>query len=216
MRLAADHRRGCKAAAPSWTRRTRSANRFATTPTDRHSMSAKTEKLHRIAERPAGHPGAEDRRRRQCRAAGPRAGARRPAGDRDHHAHAGRAGGDPPRRGGGSRGGGRRRHHPQRRAVRARRPRPARNSSSARAPPARSSRRRATATVPLLPGAITPSEIMAALEEGLDFLKFFPAEQAGGAAFLKSLASPFAGVALLPDRRRHREERRRTICRCPT
>ena len=70
--------------------------------------------------------------------------------------------------------------------------------------------------VPLLPGAITPSEMMAALEEGLDFLKFFPAEQAGGAAFLKSLASPFAGLALLPDRRRHRQERRRTICRCPT
>lgn len=48
--------------------------------------------------------------------------------------------------------------------------------------------------VPLLPGAITPSEIMTAAEAGLDFLKFFPAEQAGGAAFLKSLASPFAGI----------------------
>jgi 2-dehydro-3-deoxyphosphogluconate aldolase/(4S)-4-hydroxy-2-oxoglutarate aldolase len=52
--------------------------------------------------------------------------------------------------------------------------------------------------VPLLPGAITPSEMMAALEEGLDFLKFFPAEQAGGAAFLKSLASPFAGLRFCP------------------
>ncbi len=52
--------------------------------------------------------------------------------------------------------------------------------------------------VPLLPGAITPSEIMAALEAGIDFLKFFPAEQAGGAAFLKSLASPFAGVRFCP------------------
>lgn len=52
--------------------------------------------------------------------------------------------------------------------------------------------------VPLLPGAITPGEIMEALEEGLDFLKFFPAEQAGGAAFLKSLASPFAGVRFCP------------------
>ena len=39
---------------------------------------------------------------------------------------------------------------------------------------------------------------MAALEEGLDFLKFFPAEQAGGAAFLKSLASPFAGLRFCP------------------
>jgi 2-dehydro-3-deoxyphosphogluconate aldolase/(4S)-4-hydroxy-2-oxoglutarate aldolase len=52
--------------------------------------------------------------------------------------------------------------------------------------------------VPLLPGAITPSEMMAALEEGLDFLKFFPAEQAGGAAFLKSLASPFGGLSFCP------------------
>lgn len=52
--------------------------------------------------------------------------------------------------------------------------------------------------VPLLPGAITPSEMMAALDEGVDFLKFFPAEQAGGAAFLKSLASPFAGLRFCP------------------
>ena len=52
--------------------------------------------------------------------------------------------------------------------------------------------------VPLLPGAITPSEIMTAQDAGLDFLKFFPAEQAGGAAFLKSLASPFAGIRFCP------------------
>lgn len=52
--------------------------------------------------------------------------------------------------------------------------------------------------VPLLPGAITPAEIMAAAEEGLDFLKFFPAEQAGGIAFLKSLASPFGGIRFCP------------------
>ena len=52
--------------------------------------------------------------------------------------------------------------------------------------------------VPLLPGAITPSEIMTAQEAGLDFLKFFPAQQAGGAAFLKSLASPFAGIRFCP------------------
>jgi 2-dehydro-3-deoxyphosphogluconate aldolase/(4S)-4-hydroxy-2-oxoglutarate aldolase len=52
--------------------------------------------------------------------------------------------------------------------------------------------------VPLLPGAITPGEIMTAREAGLDFLKFFPAEQAGGVAFLKSLASPFAGIRFCP------------------
>ena len=52
--------------------------------------------------------------------------------------------------------------------------------------------------VPLLPGAITPGEIMAALEAGLDFLKFFPAEQAGGAAFLKALSAPLPGVKFCP------------------
>ena len=52
--------------------------------------------------------------------------------------------------------------------------------------------------VPLLPGAITPGEIMAAREAGLDFLKFFPAEQAGGAAFLKALASSIADVKFCP------------------
>ena len=52
--------------------------------------------------------------------------------------------------------------------------------------------------VPLLPGAITPGEIMAAREAGLSFLKFFPAEQAGGVAFLKALASPIADVRFCP------------------
>lgn len=52
--------------------------------------------------------------------------------------------------------------------------------------------------VPLLPGAITPGEIMTARDAGIDFLKFFPAEQAGGAAFLKALASPIADVKFCP------------------
>ncbi len=52
--------------------------------------------------------------------------------------------------------------------------------------------------VPLLPGAITPAEIMTARDAGLDFLKFFPAEQAGGTSFLKALASPFAGIRFCP------------------
>lgn len=56
----------------------------------------------------------------------------------------------------------------------------------------------AQSAVPLLPGAITPGEIMLAREAGLDFLKFFPAEQAGGASFLKALASPFAGIRFCP------------------
>lgn len=56
----------------------------------------------------------------------------------------------------------------------------------------------ADSDVPLLPGAITPGEIMTAREAGLDFLKFFPAEQAGGVGFLKALASPFAGIRFCP------------------
>ena len=52
--------------------------------------------------------------------------------------------------------------------------------------------------VPLLPGAVTPSEVMAAVEEGYRFLKFFPAESAGGAGYLKSLASPLADVRFCP------------------
>lgn len=52
--------------------------------------------------------------------------------------------------------------------------------------------------VPLLPGAVTSSEIMAALEEGYSLLKFFPAEQAGGVPYLKSLSSPFGQVRFCP------------------
>ena len=52
--------------------------------------------------------------------------------------------------------------------------------------------------VPLLPGAITPGEIMVAREAGLRFLKFFPAEQSGGIASLKAFASPLADVKFCP------------------
>ena len=56
----------------------------------------------------------------------------------------------------------------------------------------------AASDVPLLPGAITPSEVMALLDNGYSVLKFFPAEQAGGAAFLKSLSSPIAAAMFCP------------------
>lgn len=52
--------------------------------------------------------------------------------------------------------------------------------------------------VPLLPGATTPTEIMAALEAGIDTLKFFPAAQSGGAAMLRALAAPLPAVAFCP------------------
>lgn len=52
--------------------------------------------------------------------------------------------------------------------------------------------------VPLLPGAATASEVMALREKDYRTLKFFPAEQAGGAAYLKSLSSPLAGMQFCP------------------
>lgn len=56
----------------------------------------------------------------------------------------------------------------------------------------------ARSDVPLLPGAITPGEIMAARQAGYSLLKFFPAEQAGGIDFLKALSSPLAGIRFCP------------------
>jgi len=52
--------------------------------------------------------------------------------------------------------------------------------------------------IPLLPGAITPSEMMMALARGYRYLKFFPAEQAGGINFVKSMASPFSAIHFCP------------------
>lgn len=58
-----------------------------------------------------------------------------------------------------------------------------------------------TSSVPMLPGAATASEVMALREEGYKVLKFFPAEQAGGASYLKSLSSPLADMMFCPDRK---------------
>lgn len=52
--------------------------------------------------------------------------------------------------------------------------------------------------LPLLPGAASASEAMALLERGYDMLKFFPAEAAGGAKFLGSLASPLPQISFCP------------------
>lgn len=50
----------------------------------------------------------------------------------------------------------------------------------------------------VIPGAVTPTEIMAALDLGLTTLKFFPAKTYGGASALKSLGAPFRGVRFIP------------------
>ncbi|MFE1433772.1 bifunctional 4-hydroxy-2-oxoglutarate aldolase/2-dehydro-3-deoxy-phosphogluconate aldolase [Streptomyces griseoaurantiacus] len=52
--------------------------------------------------------------------------------------------------------------------------------------------------VPFLPGVSTASEVVALLERGVTEMKFFPAEAAGGTAYLKSLAGPLPGVRFCP------------------
>jgi len=54
------------------------------------------------------------------------------------------------------------------------------------------------AGLPLLPGVATGSEVMAACEDGLSELKFFPAIQAGGVAMLKAWNGPFGDVRFCP------------------
>ncbi len=52
--------------------------------------------------------------------------------------------------------------------------------------------------VPFLPGTATVSEAMTVLEAGFTEMKFFPAEASGGAAYLKSLASPLPAARFCP------------------
>lgn len=52
--------------------------------------------------------------------------------------------------------------------------------------------------LPLMPGAVTASEVMAALDLGYDMLKFFPAATSGGPAALAALAGPLPEAAFCP------------------
>ncbi|WP_461019793.1 bifunctional 4-hydroxy-2-oxoglutarate aldolase/2-dehydro-3-deoxy-phosphogluconate aldolase [Streptomyces daliensis] len=52
--------------------------------------------------------------------------------------------------------------------------------------------------VPFLPGVSTTSEVVALLERGVTEMKFFPAEAAGGTAYLKSLSSPLPRARFCP------------------
>ncbi|MGQ7793338.1 bifunctional 4-hydroxy-2-oxoglutarate aldolase/2-dehydro-3-deoxy-phosphogluconate aldolase [Faunimonas sp. B44] len=54
------------------------------------------------------------------------------------------------------------------------------------------------AGIPLMPGAATASEAMALFDEGFGILKFFPAEPAGGRAFLAALAQPLPAIRFCP------------------
>ena len=52
--------------------------------------------------------------------------------------------------------------------------------------------------LPLLPGVMTPSEVMAAREAGFRQLKLFPAVPAGGVGMLNAIAGPLADVTFCP------------------
>ncbi|TGA86617.1 bifunctional 4-hydroxy-2-oxoglutarate aldolase/2-dehydro-3-deoxy-phosphogluconate aldolase [Streptomyces sp. MZ04] len=52
--------------------------------------------------------------------------------------------------------------------------------------------------VPFLPGVSTTSEVVALLERGVREMKFFPAEAAGGTAYLKSLGGPLPQARFCP------------------
>ena len=53
-------------------------------------------------------------------------------------------------------------------------------------------------SVPITPGCVTPSEIMAAMKLGLTVVKFFPAGVYGGLSAMKALSDPFGGIKFIP------------------
>lgn len=52
--------------------------------------------------------------------------------------------------------------------------------------------------LPVFPGVATATEIQMALDAGVETVKFFPAEQLGGAAMVKALSAPFRSIRFIP------------------
>ena len=52
--------------------------------------------------------------------------------------------------------------------------------------------------VPIMPGALTPTEVLTAWNAGADMVKVFPAGAVGGASYLKSLKAPLPQIELVP------------------
>ena len=52
--------------------------------------------------------------------------------------------------------------------------------------------------VPYYPGCVTPTEIMMALDLGINIVKFFPANVYGGLKAMKALAAPFPQIKFIP------------------
>ena len=52
--------------------------------------------------------------------------------------------------------------------------------------------------MPIMPGALTPTEVITAWESGADIVKVFPAGNMGGAKYIKALKGPFPQVEMIP------------------
>ena len=52
--------------------------------------------------------------------------------------------------------------------------------------------------IPVTPGTSNPSDMEMAMEMGLDVVKFFPAEAAGGIAYLKAITGPYGNLKIMP------------------
>jgi 2-dehydro-3-deoxyphosphogluconate aldolase/(4S)-4-hydroxy-2-oxoglutarate aldolase len=50
----------------------------------------------------------------------------------------------------------------------------------------------------IIPGALTPTEVLTAWEAGSDFVKVFPCDNVGGAKYIKALKGPFPQIDLIP------------------
>jgi 2-dehydro-3-deoxyphosphogluconate aldolase / (4S)-4-hydroxy-2-oxoglutarate aldolase len=52
--------------------------------------------------------------------------------------------------------------------------------------------------VPIIPGALSPTEIVGAWQAGASSVKVFPVQAVGGAAYIESLQAPLGGIPLIP------------------
>ncbi len=52
--------------------------------------------------------------------------------------------------------------------------------------------------IPITPGTCNPSDVEQALECGVNIVKFFPAEPAGGLKYIKAIAAPYVDVKFMP------------------
>lgn len=53
-------------------------------------------------------------------------------------------------------------------------------------------------SIPVIPGVATPTEVLYGIKRGLNILKFFPAQQAGGVDMIKAMAAPYTNVKFMP------------------